>query len=152
MRPWVTIELVMDGRLSSQRQQKIASFFIMLQHLVLNAIQHICQYVEACLSFHFRHLEKLLGKGSSIESFEILENWYIIALNLLGWIWRLNHRGRNTRDENWLLCNGPTLFGLRCILCHNFWTNYDLDLFCTSKWPSHLQFCERYKGRCRKND
>ena len=47
---------------------------------------------------------------------------------------------------------GPTLFGLRCILCHNFWTNYDLDLFSTSKWPSDLQFCERYKGRCQKND
>ena len=47
---------------------------------------------------------------------------------------------------------GPTLFGLPCILCHNFWTNYDLDLFSTSKWPSDLQFCERYKGRCRKND
>ena len=46
----------------------------------------------------------------------------------------------------------PTLFGLRCIFCHNFWTNYDLDLFSTSKWPSDLQFCERYKGRCRKND
>ena len=38
---------------------------------------------------------------------------------------------------------GPTLFGLRCILCCNFWTNYDLVLFSTSKWPSDLQFCER---------
>jgi hypothetical protein len=47
---------------------------------------------------------------------------------------------------------GPNLFGLRCILCHNFWTNYDLDLFSTSKWPSDLQFCERYRGRCQKND
>ena len=44
----------------------------------------------------------------------------------------------------------PTLFGLRCILCHNFWTNYDLDLFCTSKWPSNHQFCERYRDSCQK--
>ena len=47
---------------------------------------------------------------------------------------------------------GPTLFGLRCILSHNFWTNYDLDLFSTSKWPSEPQFCERYNGSCQKND
>ena len=59
------------------------------------------------------------------------------------------HRGRNTRDENWLLCKGPTVFGLSCVLCHKFWTNYDLDLFRTSRWPSDLQFCERYKGRCQ---
>ena len=35
------------------------------------------------------------------------------------------HRGRNTREENWLHWKGPTLFHLRCVLCHNFWTNYD---------------------------
>ena len=45
---------------------------------------------------------------------------------------------------------GPTLFVLRCILCHNFWTIYDLALFSTLKWSSDLQFCETYKGRCRK--
>ena len=59
---------------------------------------------------------------------------------------------KKNRVENWLLQYGPTLFGFVCIFCHNFWTNYDLDLFSTSKWPSDLQFCERYKGRCRKND
>ena len=63
---------------------------------------------------------------------------------------KCEHRGRDTRAENWLLCKGPTVFRLRCVLCHNFWTNYDLDLFSTSKWPSDLQFCER--GGCRKND
>jgi hypothetical protein len=37
-----------------------------------------------------------------------------------------------------------------CVLCLNFWTNYDLDLFSTSKWPSELQFCERYLCIWRK--
>ena len=50
----------------------------------------------------------------------------------LQYLWH-RHRGRNTRDENWLLCKGPTLFRLICVL-------------------SELQFCERYKGSCQKND
>ena len=50
----------------------------------------------------------------------------------------------NTRGENWLLRKRPTVCRLICILCHNFWTNYDLDLFNPSKWTSELQFCERY--------
>ena len=61
-----------------------------------------------------------------------------------------SHRGRITRHKNRLLCKGPTLFCLICVLCHNFWTNYDLDLFSTSKWLSDLQFCERYKGCVEK--
>ena len=60
------------------------------------------------------------------------------------------HRGMNTGGENWLLCKVPTLFSLICFLYHNFWTNYDLDLFSTSKWPSNRQFCERYKGSVEK--
>ena len=28
---------------------------------------------------------------------------------------------------------------------HNFWTNYNLDLLRTSKWPSEPQFCERWR-------
>ena len=60
------------------------------------------------------------------------------------------HRGMNTRDKNWLLWKGPTVCCLIYVLCHNFWTNYDLDLFNTSKWPSELQFCERYLCRWRK--
>ena len=60
------------------------------------------------------------------------------------------HRGINTRGENWLLWKGPTVCCLICVLCHNFWTNYDLDLFSTSKWPSELQFCERYLCRWQK--
>ena len=50
----------------------------------------------------------------------------------------------NTRGEIWLLWKGPTVCHFICVLCHNFWTNYDLDLFSTSKWPSELQFCEKY--------
>ena len=43
------------------------------------------------------------------------------------------------------ICNS-----LICLLCHNFSTNYDLDLFSTSKWPSDFQFCERYRDSCQK--
>ena len=53
------------------------------------------------------------------------------------------HRGMNTRGKNWLLWKGPTVCCLICNLCDNFWTNYDLDLFSTSKWLAELQFCER---------
>ena len=31
-----------------------------------------------------------------------------------------------------------------CVLCHNFWTNQNLDQLSTSKWPSETQFCERW--------
>ena len=31
-----------------------------------------------------------------------------------------------------------------CVLCHNFWSNQDVDLLSTSKWPSEPQFCERW--------
>ena len=48
------------------------------------------------------------------------------------------------------LWKGPTVCRLICVLCHNFWTNYDLDLFSTSKWPLELQFCESYLCRWRK--
>ena len=37
-----------------------------------------------------------------------------------------------------------------CVLCHNFWPNYNLNLLSTSKWPSELQFCERYVCIWRK--
>ena len=37
-----------------------------------------------------------------------------------------------------------------CVLCHNFWPNYNLDLLSTSKWPSEPQFCERYVCRWQK--
>ena len=57
---------------------------------------------------------------------------------------------RESKSASYSKGVGPTLFGLRCIFCHDFWTNCDLDLFSTSKWPSDLQFCERYKGRCQK--
>ena len=44
----------------------------------------------------------------------------------------------------WALLIRPHLFRLICGFCHTFWTNYDLDLFSTSKWPSELQFYEKY--------
>ena len=37
-----------------------------------------------------------------------------------------------------------------CVLCHNFWPNYNLDLLSTSKWPSESQFCERLSYRWQK--
>jgi len=29
-----------------------------------------------------------------------------------------------------------------CVLCQNFWSNQNVDLLSTSKWPSEPQFCE----------
>jgi hypothetical protein len=29
------------------------------------------------------------------------------------------------------------------VLCHNYYTNQNLDPLSTSKWPSEPQFCER---------
>ena len=31
-----------------------------------------------------------------------------------------------------------------CVLRHNFWTNQNVDLLSTSKWPLEPQFCERW--------
>ena len=30
------------------------------------------------------------------------------------------------------------------VFCHNFWSNQNVDLLSTSKWPSEPQFCERW--------
>ena len=38
-----------------------------------------------------------------------------------------------------------------CLLCHNFWTNWYLELLSTSKWPSESQFCERCSYSWQKN-
>ena len=62
----------------------------------------------------------------------------------------LTHRLKTNRCENWLLCKGQHVFCLICILCHNFWTNYDLDLLSTSKWPSGPQFYERFSWKWQK--
>ena len=93
---------------------------------------------------------KRWSKADSFTQFENKLFWF----NLYSQNYESNadHRGIITRGENWLLWKGPTVCHFICVLCHNFWSNYDLDLFSTSKWPSDLQFCERYKGRCLKND
>ena len=35
---------------------------------------------------------------------------------------------------------------------HSFWSNWDLDMISTSKWPSDPQFCERHLCNWPKND
>ena len=67
---------------------------------------------------------------------------YLLCLNENSYDQRVIRRESKTDSYS----KGPTLFGLCCILCHNFWTNYDLDLLSTSKWPSEVQFCDKYKG------
>ena len=42
-------------------------------------------------------------------------------------------------------------FAFCYIWVHEFWTNVDLDLLSTSKWPSEPQFCERWKYIWQKN-
>ena len=37
-----------------------------------------------------------------------------------------------------------TLVKTFCDLCHRFWSNWDLDTFGPSKWPSAPKFYERY--------
>ena len=74
----------------------------------------------------------------------LLRYWYQMKILNFERKSKCSHRGMNTRGKNWLLWKGLTVCCLICVLCHNFWTNYDLDLFSTSKWPSELQFCERY--------
>ena len=31
-----------------------------------------------------------------------------------------------------------------CVLYWSFWSDWGLDMFSTSKWPSEPKFCERY--------
>ena len=44
------------------------------------------------------------------------------------------HRLKTNRRESRTPLIRPHVFRLICVFCHNFWTNYDLDLFSTSKW------------------
>ena len=61
---------------------------------------------------------------------------------------------KNAKNANVWFCtksqkNGN---GNICILCHNFWTNQNLDPLCPSKWPSGPQFCERLSCNWQIND
>ena len=69
------------------------------------------------------------------------QKWYFFDILDLSWP-SIKHKGMNTRG--WLLWKRPHVLRLICVFCHNFWTNYDLDMFSISKWLSKLQFCERY--------
>ena len=68
----------------------------------------------------------------------------LTSLNL-NWYKSYDTEGKNTHFANvcfWTKSqkNGN---GNICVLCHNFWTNQNLNQVSTSKWPSELQFCER---------
>ena len=68
----------------------------------------------------------------------------LTSLNL-NWYKSYDTEGKNTNFANvcfWTKSqkNGN---GNICVLCHNFWTNQNLNQVSTSKWPSELQFCER---------
>ena len=54
---------------------------------------------------------------------------------------RINERNANEFFCTKLQTNGNWNI---CSLCHNLWTNQNLDPVITSKWPSELQFCERW--------
>ena len=62
---------------------------------------------------------------------------FIIIITLYLFLWNIllsfdrESESNKKGVENWLL--QYTLFGLGCIFCNTFWTNYDLDLFSTSK-------------------
>ena len=53
---------------------------------------------------------------------------------------------KNTKTASMCFCTKlqKKRSGNICIFCHNFYTNHNLDLFNTSKWPSESQFCERW--------
>ena len=63
----------------------------------------------------------------------------------LNWYKSYDTEGINTNFAN--VCFWPKLQknknGNIWVLCHNFWTNQNLNQVSTSKWPSELQFCER---------
>ena len=69
----------------------------------------------------------------------------LTSLNL-NWYKNYDTKRKNAKNTNVWFCtksqkNGN---GNICILCHNFWTNQNLDQLSTSKWPSEPQFCERW--------
>ena len=58
---------------------------------------------------------------------------------------------RNSQRMSFLLQGSPSISNrLIYVLCHNFWTNYDLDLLSTSKRQSESQFCKRYLENGKK--
>ena len=76
----------------------------------------------------------------------------LTSLNL-NWYKSYDTKRKNTKNSNVCFCTKlqKNRNGNNCILCHNVWTNWGIDLFSTSKWPSEPQFCERYLCRWQKN-
>ena len=111
-------------------------------------LQYVCTHSKGVLSLVNDHEVLVLCKKRGGNFWCLLGfNKNTIFFNRNETNIEIGDRGMNTRGENWLLWKGLTVC---CILCHDFWTNYDLDLFSTSKWPSELQFCERYVCRWQK--
>ena len=83
-------------------------------------------------------------KGSFKEPINAFRNdnqiffWNCLFFSQKSMEFCFSHRGMNIRGKNWLLWKGPSVCCLICIC------NYDLDLFSTLKWPSELQFFERW--------
>ena len=76
----------------------------------------------------------------------------LTSLNL-NWYKSYDTKRKNAKNANECFCTKlqKTENGNMCILCHNFWTNWDLEPWSTSKWPSEPQFCERWTYKWRKN-
>ena len=76
----------------------------------------------------------------------------LTSLNL-NWYKSYDTKCKNAKNTNVWFCtksqkNGN---GNICVLCHNFWTNQNLEQLSTSKWPSEPQFCERWTYIRQKN-
>ena len=72
----------------------------------------------------------------------------------------VNHNWYKTYDTKHKNANANECFctklqkiknGNMCILRHDFWTNWDLEPWSTSKWLSEPQFCERWTCKWQKN-
>ena len=62
-------------------------------------------------------------------------------------VWWNTQKSKKRKSSFFLMYVIGTGNGNICILCHNFWTNQNLNPLGISKWPSEHQFCESYLAR-----
>ena len=76
--------------------------------------------------------------------------WDTLCLCISFFHWGI-HKSAEKNTWKYFCMNSPVLLNLCfwsfcvfCVLCYNFYTNWDKDMLSFSKWLFELQFCKRY--------
>ena len=107
----------------------------------------------------FLSLEICYLSGTVCETTKLSNVFWLLNEEIVSEMWqKVKMKSYNTKCKNAENTNESFLTKSQkneneniCFFCHNFWTNQDLELINTSKWPSESQFHERWSYSWQKN-